>query len=485
MSLRIKLYALLGFCFAGFLTFAVIGNDTLGKTKVGGRYYREVVSAKDLVADILPPPSYIIESYLVTLQLLRESDRGAQQTLVQRLATLESEYEDRHRFWEGALPAGQLKDRLNVGAYTPAKAFYREARERFVPAVLAGDMDRANAVQLNLLAHYAQHRTAIDEAVRLADSELQAAEQAAAAVITSRSRAMLVLTILIAVGTLVLGTYFIEWGIARRIQSAASGMNGATDQVSTASHQVAAASMQLAEGTSAQASSLQETGVSLAEIADMTNRNASSADEARASMLEASQAVMAASQAMDELLHSMQDIAAASESTAKIVKTIDEIAFQTNLLALNAAVEAARAGEAGAGFSVVANEVRTLAMRAADAARDTAGLIETTSLKVRQGSSLVDGTAGRFQQVSAATATVEELVAGIAASSAEQAVGVEQIKRAFGEIERVVQLNAASAEESASASQELSAQAEEMKSIVGDLIAMVSGGNGSRARGAY
>jgi methyl-accepting chemotaxis protein len=178
---------------------------------------------------------------------------------------------------------------------------------------------------------------------------------------------------------------------------------------------------------------------------------------------------------MDELTHSMAEIAKSSEETSKIIKTIDEIAFQTNLLALNAAVEAARAGEAGAGFAVVADEVRNLAMRAAEAAKNTANLIEDTVKKVQGGSSLVDSANEAFTRVSENASKVGGLIAEIAAASSEQAQGIEQVNTAVTEMDQVTQSNAASAEESASASEEMSAQAEQMRSMVGELVALVDG----------
>jgi methyl-accepting chemotaxis protein len=178
---------------------------------------------------------------------------------------------------------------------------------------------------------------------------------------------------------------------------------------------------------------------------------------------------------MDDLKGSMGEIFKASEETQKVVKTIDEIAFQTNLLALNAAVEAARAGEAGAGFAVVAEEVRNLALRSADAAKNTAELIEGTVKKVKQGSELVNTTSDAFSEVAASAAKVAELVAEIAAASGEQAQGIEQVNMAVTEMEKVTQSNAAGAEESSAASEEMSAQAEEMKRMVKELVAMVGG----------
>ena len=196
-------------------------------------------------------------------------------------------------------------------------------------------------------------------------------------------------------------------------------------------------------------------------------------------MNEANTVVKKANDSMSELTGSMEGISRASEKTFKIIKNIDEIAFQTNLLALNAAVEAARAGEAGAGFAVVADEVRNLAMRAANAAKDTADLIEGTIKEVKNGSDLVDKTNEAFGQVAERSSKVGELVGEIAAASNEQAQGIEQVNKAITEMDKVVQQNAANAEESASASEEMNDQAMNMKRLVDDLVTLVGrNGNG-------
>jgi methyl-accepting chemotaxis protein len=188
---------------------------------------------------------------------------------------------------------------------------------------------------------------------------------------------------------------------------------------------------------------------------------------------------------MSDLIVSMEEISKASQETSKIIKTIDEIAFQTNLLALNAAVEAARAGEAGAGFAVVADEVRNLAMRAADAAKNTAELIEGTVQKVKDGGELVSTTNEAFSQVAESAEKVGELVGEIAAASNEQAQGIGQVNTAVTEMDKIVQQNAANAEESASASEEMYAQAEQMKVFVEDLIALVNGSAKSKTKRAH
>jgi methyl-accepting chemotaxis protein len=193
--------------------------------------------------------------------------------------------------------------------------------------------------------------------------------------------------------------------------------------------------------------------------------------------------VSEANSSMTELTISMQEISKASDETQKVVKTIDEIAFQTNLLALNAAVEAARAGEAGAGFAVVAEEVRNLALRSADAAKNTAVQIEGTVKKIKSGSELVARTNDAFGKVAESSSKVGELVAEISAASNEQAQGIEQVNTAIVEMDKVVQTNSVNAEESASASEELSAQAEEMKVMVGNLTALVGGSSKDKTRG--
>ena len=245
------------------------------------------------------------------------------------------------------------------------------------------------------------------------------------------------------------------------------------DQVASASGEVASASYSLAGGASKQAASLEETSSSLEEMSSMTKQSADNARQANEVMREADQMVNQANRSMEELTISMEEISRAGEETSKIIKNIDEIAFQTNLLALNAAVEAARAGEAGAGFAVVADEVRNLALRAADAARNTATLIEGTVERVHQGAGLVSRTNEAFSHVASSTSQVGELVGEIAAASREQAQGIRQVTDAVAQMDSMTQQIAAHAEQSASAGEEMNAQAEQMRGAVKELVLMV------------
>jgi methyl-accepting chemotaxis protein len=285
--------------------------------------------------------------------------------------------------------------------------------------------------------------------------------------------------IVVALGAGILMGIVMAWAITRSITRPINriieGLSAASDQVSAAAGEVSSASQQLAEGTSEQAASIEETSSSLEEMSSMTRQNADNAGQANQLMAESGKIIGEANESMGCLTGSMQAIAQASEETQKIIKTIDEIAFQTNLLALNAAVEAARAGEAGAGFAVVADEVRNLARRAADAAKNTADLIEGTVKRVKDGSELVAKTNEAFNRVAGSTAKAAELVGEIAAASSEQAQGITQINTAVSEMDKVTQQNAANAEESASSAEEMTSQAEQLGEMVEDLVALVGG----------
>jgi len=238
------------------------------------------------------------------------------------------------------------------------------------------------------------------------------------------------------------------------------------EQVASASGQVASSSQSLAEGTTEQAAGLEETSSSLEEMASMTKQNADNAQQANTLAGEAKKAADTGTEAMGRMDTAIQEIQKSSDETAKIIKVIDEIAFQTNLLALNAAVEAARAGEAGKGFAVVAEEVRNLAMRSAEAAKNTSAMIEESVKNSKNGVDIANEVGKTFNEIVDGIGKTVDLVNEIAAASQEGAQGIDQVNTAMAQMDKVTQQNAANAEESASASEEMTAQAGSLRDMV-------------------
>jgi methyl-accepting chemotaxis protein len=255
-------------------------------------------------------------------------------------------------------------------------------------------------------------------------------------------------------------------------------------EVDNAAGQLSNASNTLAEGATENAASLEETSAALEELSSMTKRNADNAVEANSLMSQATDAVSKAENSMSNVIQAMEQIATSGNEIGKIIKTIDEIAFQTNLLALNAAVEAARAGEAGAGFAVVADEVRNLAIRSADAAKNTADLIAATISNINSGSEMVNSTSENFQTVSSHSSKVAQLVSEVAEASKEQSQGINQITTAMSQMDKVTQSNAASAEESASAASQLSIQAGNLMNAIEDITSLVHGSDHGLIKGS-
>ena len=255
------------------------------------------------------------------------------------------------------------------------------------------------------------------------------------------------------------------------IDNFTSGLYEMTD----ASQTMTSISQSLADKASEQASSLEETSASLEELTAMTRQNSDNAGQANALMEETKTVVTRAGTSMKEVTKSMDEISESGKEIGKIIKTIDEIAFQTNLLALNAAVEAARAGEAGQGFAVVADEVRNLAQRAAEAAKNTAALIESTIQKITTGGDLVHQTDTAFDEVNINANKIADLVSEIAAASAEQAQGIDQINIALNSMDAVTQQNAASAEESASTSEQFHSRSQSLMELLDDFSCLLVG----------
>jgi methyl-accepting chemotaxis protein/methyl-accepting chemotaxis protein-1 (serine sensor receptor) len=257
------------------------------------------------------------------------------------------------------------------------------------------------------------------------------------------------------------------------LTSLAARMAESAELVAGAAAQVSEASQSVAQGATEQAASLEETSASTEEISSIGRKNADHALQVAGLMQQSESSAGEVHQTLDRMVEKMKEIDSSSNKIARIIKVIDEIAFQTNILALNAAVEAARAGESGLGFAVVADEVRNLAQRCAQAAKDTAALIEESIETSRDGNARLDQMAGAVRAMTEGSAQVKALVDQVNVGSQEQARGMEQIQRAVIQMEQVTQKNAAGAEESASAGTELTGHAEAMRALVEEMREMV------------
>jgi len=310
-----------------------------------------------------------------------------------------------------------------------------------------------------------------DKAAGALDSRL-----AATTVATQRQRTLaLVSAILIVLVGGAVVFLIIQRAIIRPIRHVTAGVHGSADRVEVASATIRESGRQLADGASSQAASLEETSATLEEISSVAKRNADHSVTAKEKVSAARDAAERGAEDVGAMRDAMSEIKTASDNIAKIVKAIDEIAFQTNILALNAAVEAARAGEAGAGFAVVAEEVRNLAQRSANAARETAGLIEDSIGKSERGVQISAKVAEGLESIGNQIREIDTLVAEIAEASKQQSDGVTEVNRTVVQLNETTQSNAATAEESAATFEELAAQVEALNHFTDELSLAVFG----------
>lgn len=363
----------------------------------------------------------------------------------QMIRQLQEELDD----WKGA-----LVDVIHLADQGHAQAALDLANVRCVPIYDANTRDTGHMRQIQ-------------------QEILQQDSQAGAAVISfSRWTQWGLLGLSLAVGATV---FLLVRQTNRTLQHAAAGLSQTAEQVAAAACEISSSSQALAQGVSEQAASITETSASSEEITTMTRRTADHSRTATELMDQTSAVVADANRTLEMMQASMQDINASSDKIGQIIKVIDGIAFQTNILALNAAVEAARAGDAGMGFAVVADEVRNLAQRSAQAAKDTAGLIEESITKSSEGKTKLDQLSAAIRAITERSEKVKALINEVHVGSEEQARGVEQIARAMTQMEKVTQSSAASAEQAASSGEAMSHQSMNMRHVVEELETMVGG----------
>ena len=508
MRLKYRFVFLCAILAAGFAAYGAWSFKTLGELKVNGPLYQEIIEGKDLIADVMPPPQYIIESYLVALQLTIAAPQERAE-LVNKLKSLKADYDARHKYWRSQDFDAVLKRQLLDNSGKPAQAFYDVAFNRFLPALAREDAGAAAAAFNALEQEYQLHRAAITKLVELSSARNVLTETDAAHFLKVSNTIML-LILLGAMGLAVAVSAAIARGILRQVggeltdagniagRIAAGDMTaqvviGPDDktsvmaamklmcqslsdivgQVRTSSETIASTSTQIAAGnldlsarTERQADALEKTATSMEQVTSTVRQNT---DHARQANLMANSAYDIAAKGgaiVADVIQTMQSINESARKIGDIISVIDSIAFQTNILALNAAVEAARAGAQGRGFAVVAAEVRGLAQHSADAARQIKALIDNSLERVNAGSHLVSQAGATMEEIVVSVRSVTEVIAQITTASREQLVGIEQINAAISQMDAVTQQNTALVEQAAAATCALRDEAKQLTQTV-------------------
>jgi methyl-accepting chemotaxis protein len=503
MIRKIKLsrrFALLIAVFAlGFILYGAWSFRAFNELKVGGVVYQRIVQGKDLIADILPPPEYIIESYLVSLQLAESATKPEQDALIVRLASLKKEFDTRHEFWVKENLGPELSNLFLKQSYESATAFYTKAFQELVPAVQAQNKEAITTTMQAMKPIYESHRKSIDQVVGIAMKRTEDDEAASKqrintvffslvvifAISLSLSLAMTVLISRSLTGPLTEAVHIAKVVASGDLTShietefddetgqllkalkdmndhlveIVQDMRSGTDSIVHTSAEIATGNVDLSKRTESQASSLEETAASMEELTSTVKQNADNSKQANQLVASASDIAVRGGNVVGQVIDTMGSIKDSSRKIVDIIGVIDSIAFQTNILALNAAVEAARAGEQGRGFAVVASEVRSLAQRSASAAKEIKSLIVDSVEKVELGGQLVDQAGTTMTEIVNSVKHVAVIINEITIASQEQSKGIEQVNEAVTYMDDMTQQNAALVEEAAAAGMSMRNQA--------------------------
>jgi methyl-accepting chemotaxis protein len=423
-TIQARLWAAFIGVLIGVVVIAGIAMSTIDAVKIRGDAYNRIYQANILLADVLPPPEYIVESYLVVSQLTYTTDPAQVTALTTQLAALEKVYEERHRYWVENPVSAEFEGPLLRDSYAAATEFYEIVEKDLMPAVDRGDLAAARAVAGGSLADaYAEHRAAIDTVVEMATAYNARAEADASSLLSSRSR-LLWAAIILLVGASTTLIAFVVRGLSRRLRSTSTVILDASRQLAVINDGIRVQADQTASRSAAVASSGHEVSAGMQTLSYATDQLSLSIGEISRSAAQVSGVADEAGRQSHAVIQEIERLAASSNEIGQVIDMINGIAEQTNLLALNATIEAARAGEVGRGFAVVANEVKELANK-------TSNATVTISSKIQ---SVQDETASAIESIRAIAATIGEindLQGSVASAVEEQAAMTSEISRSI------------------------------------------------------
>ena len=478
MTVKTKLYSLVSLCAATFIACGLWSTSTLNIAKVHGPYYSRIVQGKDLIADILPPPNYIIESYLMALHMANEVDEGVDtatlQTNVDYCDELKAAFDDRHTFWVNNLPEGEMKQIKTVGCFDPAIDFYRVLNDEFIPACMNGDKDTTRQLARGpLRKYYETHRKSIDKVVTMAANEAARNEAEIAEIVEARVR----WSILGLVGAFVLiggfGWYVVHTTVITLRKSAARLRHLSTHDLTRVSQQLG----HDAENTSNQATmasgAAEEVSANALSLATAVQQFEESIREIASNTSHVAEVAQKAVEAANRTNTTITRLGGSSNEIGNVIKVINSIAEQTNLLALNATIEAARAGEAGKGFAVVANEVKELAKETRKATEDITKRIGTIQLDTREAVDAIGQVSEIILQINESQNTIAGAVEEQSATTAEISRNISEVATGSGEIARNVSAVADAARSTNGSSKKTLVTAADIEEMAADLRALV------------